>query len=133
GRGRVQGGEVDDGTYIPESLAIMEYFEELDPNPPLTGTDAASRALVRGYERRCEQGVLAQAATIFQHTNPFFAGRVDQTPKVADDALEELTARLVRLHTELKNREWVAAEEISVADSAFVIGVRCAEVTNDDC
>src|SRR5574341_1058180 len=58
--------ELDDGARIPESLAIIEYFEELYPNPPLIGTDPVSRALVRGYERRCEQGVLAQAATIFQ-------------------------------------------------------------------
>src|SRR5712664_1471384 len=40
--------ELDDGTRIPESLAIIEYFEELYPNPPLIGTDVVSRALVRG-------------------------------------------------------------------------------------
>ena len=48
--------ELDDGTRIPESLAIIEYFEELYPNPPLLGTDPVSRARVRGCERRCLTG-----------------------------------------------------------------------------
>jgi glutathione S-transferase len=120
--------ELDDGTRIPESLAIIEYFEELYPDPPLIGTDAVSRALVRGYERRCEQGVLAQAATIFQHTNPFFAGRVDQTPKVAEIARKNLTARLAWLNDELKNREWLAGDRISIADITLLIGVGWAKV-----
>jgi glutathione S-transferase len=120
--------ELDDGTRIPESLAIIEYFEELYPNPSLIGTDAVSRALVRGYERRCEQGVLAQAATIFRHTNSFFAGRVDQTPKVAEIARKNLTARLAWLNDELKNREWVAGDRISIADITLLIGIGWAKV-----
>ena len=120
--------ELDDGTLIPESLAIIEYFEELHPNPPLIGTDPASRARVRAYERRCEQGVLAQAATIFQHTNPFFAGRVDQTPKVAEIAGKNLTARLAWFNNELKDREWVAGNRISLADITLLIGVGWAKV-----
>lgn len=115
--------ELDDGTLIPESLAIIEYFEELYPNPPLIGTDPVSRARVRAYERRCEQGVLAQASTMFQHTNPFFAGRVDQTPKVAEIARKNLTARLAWLNNELKDREWVAGDSISIADITLLIGI----------
>ncbi|MBI3302243.1 MAG: glutathione S-transferase family protein [Deltaproteobacteria bacterium] len=126
--------ELDDGTIIPESLAIIEYFEELYPNPPLMGTDPVSRARVRAYERRCEQGVLAQAATMFQHTNPFFAGRVDQTPKVAEIAQKNLTARLAWLNDELKDREWVAGDKISIADITLLIAVdfsRASQYTLD--
>jgi glutathione S-transferase len=124
--------ELDDGTIIPESLAIIEYFEELYPNPPLMGTDPVSRAKIRAYERRCEQGVLNQAATIFQHTSPFFAGRVDQTPKVAEIARNNLTARLVWLNDELKDREWVAGDSISVADVTLLIGIGWAKVAKYD-
>jgi glutathione S-transferase len=83
---------------------------------------------VHGYERRCEQGVLAQAATIFQHTSPFFAGRVDQTPKVAEIARKNLTARLAWLNDELKDREWVAGNRLSIADITLLIGVGWAKV-----
>jgi glutathione S-transferase len=120
--------ELDDGTLIPESLAIIEYFEDLYPNPPLLGTDPVSRAKVRAYERRCEQGVLNQAATIFQHTSPFFAGRVDQTPKVAEIARNNLTARLAWLNNELKDREWVAGDKISIADITLSVGIGWAKV-----
>lgn len=120
--------ELDDGTLIPESLAIIEYFEELYPHPPLLGTDPVARARVRAYERRCEQGVLNQAATIFQHTSSFFAGRVDQTPKVAEIARKNLTARLAWLNDELKDREWVAGNSISIADITLLIGVGWAKV-----
>ena len=38
--------ELDDGTFIAESVAICRYFEETQPDPPLMGTDAADRARV---------------------------------------------------------------------------------------
>ena len=120
--------ELDDGTLIPESLAILEYFEELYPAPPLMGTDPVARARVRAYERRCEQGVLNQAATMFQHTNQFFAGRVDQTPKVAETAQKNLTARLAWLNDELRDREWVAGN-FSIADITLLIGVDFSRVS----
>lgn len=124
--------ELDDGTLIPESLAIIEYFEERYPTPPLTGTDPISRAKIRAYERRCEQGVLNQAATIFQHTSPFFAGRVDQTPKVAEIAHNNLTTRLAWLNDELKNREWVAGGNLSIADITLLVGIGWAKVAKYD-
>src|SRR5260370_12860115 len=38
--------ELDDGTYISESVAICRYFEELRPDPGLFGVDAKNRAIV---------------------------------------------------------------------------------------
>jgi glutathione S-transferase len=72
--------------------------------------------------------VLNQAATVFQHTNPFFAGRVDQTPKVAEIARHNLTARLAWLNEELKDREWVAGDKISIADITLSVGIGWAKV-----
>ena len=41
---------LDDGTCIAESVAIMEYVEELHPEPPLFGSTPRERALTRqGY------------------------------------------------------------------------------------
>ncbi len=44
--GRVPVLELDDGTYLAESVAICRYFEEQHPEPPLLGTDAKDRAWV---------------------------------------------------------------------------------------
>jgi glutathione S-transferase len=38
--------ELDDGTYVTESLAICHYFEQLHPQPNLMGLDAKEQALV---------------------------------------------------------------------------------------
>ena len=49
--------ELDDGSYLTESLAIMEYFEELHPEPPMIGTAPLERARVRELERIADLGV----------------------------------------------------------------------------
>src|SRR5215467_15796647 len=50
--------ELDDGSHLTESLAIIEYLEELHPTPPLLGTTPLERARAREAERICELGVL---------------------------------------------------------------------------
>ena len=47
---------LDDGVVLIESLPIMEYLEEMHPEPRLIGTDSVTRALIRSWERRCEIG-----------------------------------------------------------------------------
>ena len=49
--GRIPVLELDDGTYLSESAAIMEYLEELYPDPPMIGTRPEQRAYVRALER----------------------------------------------------------------------------------
>src|SRR5665647_3633543 len=38
----------DDGTVLFESLAILEYLDEIKPNPPLLPKEPKARARVRG-------------------------------------------------------------------------------------
>jgi glutathione S-transferase len=114
--------ELDDGTVIPESLAIIEYFEELHPQPPLLGTDPLIRALVRAWERRCELGVFLQATRRFFHSSPFFAARVEQNPKVVEEAGQVIRARLALINEQLKDHEWVAGL-FSLADLTLLAGI----------
>lgn len=114
--------ELDDGAVIPESLAIIEYFEELHPQPPLLGTDPFTRALVRAWERRCELGVFLQATRRFFHSSPFFSARVEQNPKVVAEAGQVLRTRLALINDQLKDHEWVAGL-FSLADITLLAGI----------
>lgn len=46
-QGRVPTLVLDDGTVLTQSPAIIEYLEEIFPNPPLLPTDPVARAKVR--------------------------------------------------------------------------------------
>ena len=54
--GLVPALELDDGTVLTQSLAIIEWLDETHPNPPFLPTDSAGRARVRSlaYMIACE-------------------------------------------------------------------------------
>jgi glutathione S-transferase len=114
--------ELHDGSVIPESLAIIEYFEELHPEPALLGKGPFARALVRAWERRCELGVFLQATRRFLHSSPFFASRVQQNPQVVEEAGQVLRERLKLLNEQLKDHEWIAGS-FSLADITLFTGI----------
>jgi len=112
--------ELDDGSCIPESLAIIEFFEEQHPNPPMIGTTPAERARTRALERICEFGVLSRVAQIFQNTHPFMAGRLKQSPDAAENAKAMLDASLKVLDDAIGDREFVAGDRPTIADCTLL-------------
>lgn len=60
--------ELADGSCLTESLAIMEYLEELYPEPPMIGRTAFERARTRELERICDLRVLVPVASIIHAT-----------------------------------------------------------------
>ena len=106
--------ELDDGTVLAETLPIMEYLEELYPDPPLIGTDAVSRAQVRAWERRCEIGVYLTASRM-----------VLSKGEVSDHAKGVLMSRLPLVNAGLEGKEWLA-RAFSIADIMLFIGLETA-------
>jgi glutathione S-transferase len=119
--------ELDDGTYLPESLAIIEYFEELHPNPPMIGTTPLERARVRALERLCELSILGRIAVIFQNTSPLFAGRLKQSPEAAESAKSALATNLKVLDDKIGNNEFVAGDKPTIADCTLFAALQFAE------
>ena len=60
--------EIEDGVYLTESLAIIEYLEELAPDPPMIGATPVARARTRELERIIEIGVLRPIGEIVHAT-----------------------------------------------------------------
>jgi glutathione S-transferase len=119
--------ELDDGTYLPESLAIIEYFEELHPSPPMIGTTPLERARVRALERLCELSVLGRIAVVFQNTHPLFASRLKQSADAADSARTALAANLKVLDEKIGSKPFVAGDKPTIADCTLIAALQFAE------
>jgi glutathione S-transferase len=118
--------ELDDGSHLTESLAIIEYLEELRPEPPMIGRTPLERARTREAERICELGVLGSVATIFQNTHPFFAARVKQSPEAAENARGRLENALRVLDDRLARTTFVAGEAPTIADCTLLAALEFA-------
>lgn len=119
--------ELDDGSILPESLAIMEYFEELHPEPSMIGKSPKERAQVRALERICELNVFSRIGTIFQNTHPFMAARIKQSADAAESARGQLATGLKYLDGVLGNRAFVAGDKPTVADCTLFAALEFAE------
>jgi glutathione S-transferase len=118
--------ELDDGSHLTESLAIIEYLEELHPTPPMVGATPLERARVREAERICELGVLNSVGIIFQNTSPFFAGRLKQSADTAENARARLGNNLRVLDTKLATSPFVAGSKPSIADCTLLAALEFA-------
>ncbi len=117
--------ELDDGTTLIESLAIIEYLEECHPEPPLIGRDPLERARVRELERIAELRVLAPVAR-YIHATRSPLGR-PPSPEVAAQAREQLPAGLGYLDRVLSDaRPFVAGERPTVADCTLAAALQFA-------
>ena len=119
--------ELDDGSHLSESLAIIEYLEELHPEPPMLGRQPLERARVRAAERICELGVLSNVAAVFQNTSPFFAGRMKQSADAADNGRTRLAANLKVLDAVVGDRPFVCGERPTIADCTLFAALEFAE------
>ena len=84
--------ELDDGTHLTESLAIIELFEDLYPDPPMIGTDPFERARVRRLERIADLGVLLPVGRIIHATRSPLG--LPPAPEIAEAAWRGLPKAL---------------------------------------
>ena len=119
--------ELDDGSHLSESLAIMEYLEDLHPQPPMIGTTPRERARTRELERICDLGVLGGIAGYFQNTHPFMAQRFKQSPDAAENAKARIATGLKVLDAAIGSKPFVAGERPSIADCTLLAALEFAE------
>lgn len=118
--------ELDDGSCLTESLAIIEYLEELNPTPPMIGTDALERARVRELERFVDLSILNRITQIFLHTSPVFAHR-KQAPQAAEQARAALPAALRFIDARMGDHPFVAGPTPTIADCTLFAAFEHAE------
>ena len=78
--------ELDDGTWLNDSVAIGEYFDEIHPEPPVIGRTAAERAQTRAILRQIDQSVVVPLTNGFRCAEglPMFRDRMLCLPDAAE-------------------------------------------------
>ena len=116
--GRVPFLELDDGTIVPESLAIIEYLEECWPEPSMIGNTPQERASTRAIERAIDIDILFGVALVVHSTNS--PAGYPQNPGVAGWFTDWMKRPLSVLDQRLSDgRPFVTGPEPTIADCAL--------------
>jgi glutathione S-transferase len=121
--------ELDNGTYISESVAICRYFEEIHPQPALFGSGPEQRALVEMWNRRIEFNLLLPIADTFRQRHDFFKGRIRQSPEYAEVQRLNAEDALAWLNRELAGRPFIAGDQFSIADITALVAIDFGRVS----
>ena len=120
---------LDDGTVLTESLAICRHLEEIQPLPPLLGTDPRSRARVNETVDRLMFRLYVPATQAFRHTHAFWAERLTQVPAYGELAREAVRQELAWLESALTDgRNFLLGETFTLADIVAYTSVDFAKV-----
>jgi glutathione S-transferase len=106
--------ELDDGSTIAESLPIIEYLEELHPEPVMIGETPEERAHVRSIERIADLGVLIPAARCVHAIRSPLG--LPANPEVAKDSLESVHRGMALLDEGLATSPFLAGDRVTIAD-----------------
>lgn len=128
---------LDDGTVLDESVAICRYFEELQPEPPLMGTDAVAKAQVEAKQRQIEFDGLFPAAEAFRNSYPGFAkralsgnqGDVDAIPELVDRGKASVNRFYQNLNEHLASNQFVCGDTFTIADITALCSIDFAKST----
>ncbi|MES1924113.1 glutathione S-transferase [Salinisphaera sp. T31B1] len=120
--------ELDDGTFISESMAISRYFEEIHPEPPLMGRDALDKARVEMWNRRMELGLLFPVALAFRNITATFADREKCSREFGEISLERATKMFGFVDRHLADSQYIAGDVFTVADITALCAVDFARV-----
>ncbi len=125
-RGALPVLELDDGEYLTESLPIIEYLEELYPEPSMIGVTPLERARTRAFERQVEVGILNPMARYVHATNSPLG--LAPRPEVAAAEWERLQKALPRIDEQIGDGRFAAGDAPSIVDCTLFAGLLFGEM-----
>jgi len=126
--GRVPVLELDDGTYISESIAICRYFEAIEPEPNLFGLEALEIDNVEMWQRRVELNLFLEIAGAFRNITGFFKDRETCVEEWGQVCAEKAPKALTMFDEQLSNSQYLAGDRFTVADITLAITLDFAEM-----
>ena len=126
--GRVPVLELDDGTFISESMAICRYLEAIQPEPDLFGSTAIEVANIEMWQRRVELNLFLEIAGAFRNITGFFKDRETCVEEWGQVCAEKAPKALAMFDDQLSNSEYLAGDRFTVADITLAITLDFSEM-----
>ena len=126
-RGQTPILELDDGTVIAESVAIMRYLEAQHPEPPLFGTSALEIAQIEMWSRRVEMILMPAVGAVWVHTHPFTAALPGRNSEWGEANRPRAFDAMRFFDHSLSEREFLAGDTYSAADILLLTTVDFAK------
>jgi glutathione S-transferase len=125
----------DEGQVLTDNASIAAYLEARYPEIPMMGKTPADKAEIASWHWRCEFEGLMSIAEVLRNTSPAMANRalpgpVDyaQIPQLGERGLARIKQFMVTLNARLENRNFVAADQFSLADITALVAVDFARI-----
>lgn len=122
--------ELDNGTVLTESDAIMRYLEEKFPEKPLYGTTPEERAVVTDWLHIIDVDGFYAVADAIRNSNPRFENRaltgardIPQIPELAKRGARRIDYFFEDLEAQLDGNAYVAGDSYTVADICALVTV----------
>ena len=113
--------ELDDGSFINESLSIMQYLEEQFPEPCMTGRTTIEKVRAYEAERKIEFSVFFRIVRLVHATNSPLG--LPKNPGIEESETKNLPNGLGRTNLQLQQNEFVMGDAPTIADCTLFAGL----------
>ncbi len=116
--GQMPSLELEDGSYLAETVAICEYLEDLYPTPALIGSTPQEKAQTRMWQRRVELNITEHLYNGFRYAEGFemFKERLHCLPEAAAGLKQIVQEKLAWLDGLMAGKSFIVGERFTVAD-----------------
>ena len=121
--GRVPVLELDDGTYIGESVSISRYLDAIGEGPMLFGDTPLAQAQIDMWQRRAELNFFLEVAGAFRNITGFFKDRETCVEAWGVVCADRAPKALSMFDAQLEHSEFLAGDQFSVADITLGVGL----------
>jgi glutathione S-transferase len=125
----------EEGVVLADNAAIAAYLEARYPQPPLMGVTPLDKAEIASWHWRGEFEGLLPVAEALRNSSPAMANRAlpgpvnyAQIAQLAERGLARLQQFFANLNAHLADREFIAAQQFSIADITAVVAVDFARI-----
>jgi glutathione S-transferase len=116
--GQMPALELDNGQILGETVAICEYLEDKNPNPPLIGRTPEEKAETRMWTRRVELKITGPLADGFRFSEglAMFKDRMRTIPEAAAGLKAIAQDGSAWIDGQLAGKQWICGNRFTLAD-----------------